>query len=208
MISDNHQEISGKKCQILDGARRVFLEMGFDGASIANIVAAANVSKGTLYAHFESKEKLFESFIFEDRRHQAEQLFDIDLNNSDIETVLFELGQRFVTMISSKEALSHLRTVIAVAGRIPTIGQAYYQAGPLFGIQKLSAYLKTQIVRGKLNIDRPEHAACQFLDLCKSNVHLPLVMGVESEASNAGIVQNIREAVDMFLKMYKICAVV
>ncbi len=208
MMSDNHQEISGKKRQILDGARRVFLEMGFDGASIADIVAAANVSKGTLYAHFESKEKLFESYIFENRRLQAEQLFDINLNNLDIETVLFELGQRFVTMISSKEALSHLRTVIAVAGRIPAIGQAYYQAGPQFGIQQLSTYLKAQIARGVLNIDRPEHAACQFLDLCKSGVHLPLVMGVESETINAEIVKNIREAVDMFLKMYKTCAVV
>jgi AcrR family transcriptional regulator len=37
-----------KRRQILDGARRVFLGAGFDGASMGEIAKVAGVSKGTL----------------------------------------------------------------------------------------------------------------------------------------------------------------
>jgi AcrR family transcriptional regulator len=50
---------SAKRQQILDGARRCFLAQGFDGSSMNDIVLAAGVSKGTVYAYFPSKEKRF-----------------------------------------------------------------------------------------------------------------------------------------------------
>src|ERR687886_631072 len=61
-----------KRRQILDGARRVFLAHGFDGASMGEIAKAAGVSKGTLYVYFDSKEALFEALIVEERRSLAE----------------------------------------------------------------------------------------------------------------------------------------
>src|SRR5512134_1155074 len=64
---------NAKRQQVLDGARRVFLEQGFDGASINDIVKAAGVSKGTLYAYFPSKEKLFEVLVSLDKRQQVER---------------------------------------------------------------------------------------------------------------------------------------
>src|SRR3974390_122989 len=52
---------NAKRQQIMEGARRIFLRDGFDGASIGDIVRAAGVSKGTLYAYFPGKEMLFEA---------------------------------------------------------------------------------------------------------------------------------------------------
>ena len=69
-------ENRAKRRQILDGARKVFLESGFDGASVNDIVRETGVSKGTVYAYFPSKERLFETLVFEDRRDQAERLFE------------------------------------------------------------------------------------------------------------------------------------
>ncbi len=54
---------SAKRRQIMDGARQVFLSAGFDGASMNDIARAAGVSKGTLYAYFNSKDELFEAII-------------------------------------------------------------------------------------------------------------------------------------------------
>ena len=65
---------SAKRRQILDGARRVFLADGFDGASMNDIARVAGVSKGTLYVYFDSKEALFEALIREDRKQQAERI--------------------------------------------------------------------------------------------------------------------------------------
>ncbi|MBN9072699.1 MAG: TetR/AcrR family transcriptional regulator, partial [Rhizobiales bacterium] len=56
-----------KRRQILDGARRIFIEMGFDAASMNDITRAAGVSKGTIYVYFASKEELFEALVDEER---------------------------------------------------------------------------------------------------------------------------------------------
>ncbi len=45
----------------LDGARRVFFDKGFDGASMDEIARAGGVSKATIYVYFDSKEDLFEA---------------------------------------------------------------------------------------------------------------------------------------------------
>ena len=55
--------------QILDGARKVFLNLGFDGASMGDIARAAGVSKGTLYVYFENKAELFSALIADERKH-------------------------------------------------------------------------------------------------------------------------------------------
>ena len=60
---------SSKVRQILDGARDVFLRLGFDGASMGDVARAAGVSKGTLYVYFENKSELFSALIADERRH-------------------------------------------------------------------------------------------------------------------------------------------
>jgi len=44
---------------ILKAARAVFLEQGYQAASVAEICARADVSKGAFYHHFETKQGLF-----------------------------------------------------------------------------------------------------------------------------------------------------
>ncbi|MBB5685974.1 TetR/AcrR family transcriptional regulator [Sphingobium boeckii] len=44
-------------------ARQLFLDMGFDATRMDDIATAARVSKGTLYARYDSKEALFRAII-------------------------------------------------------------------------------------------------------------------------------------------------
>jgi TetR/AcrR family transcriptional regulator, transcriptional repressor for nem operon len=46
------------KEQLVEGASRTFLEKGFNGASVADIVATAGIPKGSVYNHFDSKDDL------------------------------------------------------------------------------------------------------------------------------------------------------
>jgi AcrR family transcriptional regulator len=48
LVSD---EETSKRRQILNGARKVFMDLGFDGASMGEIARSAGVSKGTLYVY-------------------------------------------------------------------------------------------------------------------------------------------------------------
>jgi AcrR family transcriptional regulator len=66
-------EESSKRRQVLDGACKVFLDLGFDGASMGEIARAAGVSKGTLYVYFADKCRLFEAIV-EDEVHERRQL--------------------------------------------------------------------------------------------------------------------------------------
>ena len=56
LLTDRTRETRDKLLRV---AREVFEEDGFDGASVSRIVDEANVSRGTFYLYFESKEDIF-----------------------------------------------------------------------------------------------------------------------------------------------------
>ena len=71
-------EDSSKRRQILDGARKVFMDLGFDGASMGEIARSAGVSKGTLYVYFADKSRLFEAIVEEESLEQGKVAFNFD----------------------------------------------------------------------------------------------------------------------------------
>ena len=131
-------EDNAKRRQIIDGARAIFLEQGFDAASMNDIARAAGVSKGTLYVYFQNKEQLFQAICSEECRSQAEDLFNFDQDDTDVEATLTRIGIDFVTLICHPERASAARTIIAIAERMPEIGRTYYETGPARGIALLS----------------------------------------------------------------------
>ncbi|MGH6740100.1 MAG: TetR/AcrR family transcriptional regulator, partial [Bradyrhizobium sp.] len=72
------EEESSKRRQILEGARKVFMDLGFDGASMGEIARSAAVSKGTLYVYFADKNRLFEAIVEEEAREKGEVAFNLD----------------------------------------------------------------------------------------------------------------------------------
>src|SRR4029079_3886187 len=103
---------SAKRRQILEGARKVFLAQGFDGASMGEIAKIAGVSKGTLYVYFDSKESLFEALTIEEKRGFAEVLFQLDAEDPDVRAVLSKLGQSYLKRLGRPEHVSSIRMVI------------------------------------------------------------------------------------------------
>jgi len=54
---------ANKHDAILEQARRMFTALGFTGTSMDELADAAGVSKATIYNHFDSKERLFETVL-------------------------------------------------------------------------------------------------------------------------------------------------
>ncbi|GGO88444.1 hypothetical protein GCM10011348_43920 [Marinobacterium nitratireducens] len=52
-----------KKLQILDSARELFVELGYQGTTIDLVVQNAAVSKPTVYGHFPSKQVLWQAML-------------------------------------------------------------------------------------------------------------------------------------------------
>src|SRR5262249_32394738 len=153
-----------KRRQIIEGARTAFLEQGFDAASMNDIARTAGVSKGTLYVYFQNKEQLFQEICSAECLSQAEGLFTSDPHPRDGEASLRRIGIDCVSVVCRPEKASSARTVIAIAGRMPEIGRAYYETGPARGIALLSDYLKKKVPQGILAIDDCEVVAAQLIE--------------------------------------------
>ncbi len=196
------REESAKWRQILEGARRVFLADGFDGASMNEVARASGVSKGTLYVYFTNKEDLFAALIRDEKQAQAEQLCRFDSDDGDVGSTLHGFGVRLLELMMRPDSMAHLRTVMAVAAKFPNIGRAFYESGPLVGRQRLGRYLDRQVAAGRLVIDDTEYAASQFLELCKGRHYLEAALQVEPPPSKPVLEVHIGRAVDMFLRAY------
>src|SRR5436853_1596124 len=85
------EEDSAKRKQRLAGARRVFLALGFDGASMGEIARVAGVSKGTLYVYFADKHHLFEAIVEQENLDYGRESFNFSPDR-DPETTLLEFG--------------------------------------------------------------------------------------------------------------------
>ena len=194
---------TAKRRQIMDGARLVFLEQGFDAASMGEIARQAGVSKGTLYVYFKSKEDLFEAIFEEERRAQVERIFALDPDDHNVEDVLATLGRDYVKFLCQPDRLSALRTVFSIAARMPELGQRFYAAGPLTGIRRVKAYLDAQIEAGVLEVEDPEIAAAQLLDSFQSMLFKPMMFANAAPPTNERIDHVVRIAVRTFLAAYK-----
>ena len=190
---------NAKRQQILDGARRSFFAQGFDGTSINDIVKAAGVSKGTVYAYFSSKEKLFEALVYQDRRRQAEQSTIVLDDGRPVGEVLYDFGLTIVKLMSSEESIAQVRTVVAVADKFPEIGRSFYEAGPAFAIAKIAAYLSRRMAAGDLREADPELAAYQFMDVISGCVHKPRLFNAQHMVKKRSVEEVVAAGVELFL---------
>ena len=55
--------VSAKARNILEAARALFIARGYEAASMDAVAKAANVSKATVYAYFNSKNELFAAIV-------------------------------------------------------------------------------------------------------------------------------------------------
>jgi AcrR family transcriptional regulator len=194
---------SAKRRQIIEGARAVFLSQGFDAASMNDIARAAGVSKGTLYVYFKHKEQLFEAIVEQECEEQAEGIFELDASDHDVEGVLTHVGFAYVRFLCRPEKASAIRTVIAIAERMPELGRKFYERGPLIGIRKLTDYIAAQVEAGVLVVEDCEVAAAQLMEAYQAMLFKSMVFNFVREPSPQQIERVVSTAVKVFLAAYR-----
>jgi AcrR family transcriptional regulator len=196
-------EDSSKRRQILDGARKLFLDLGFDGASMGEIARAAGVSKGTLYVYFADKNRLFEAIVEQEVLDQQKVAFNFDPER-DIATTLREFGQAYIELLCRPGGGSAIRTVMAIAERMPEVGSRFYSNVVAHTIARLAAYLAARVTAGDLEIDDRKLAASQFMMACQASLFLPFVFQASPAPSAERIAEVVESATRMFLAAYQV----
>jgi AcrR family transcriptional regulator len=195
-------EDSSKRRQILDGASKVFMNLGFDGASMGEIARAAGVSKGTLYVYFADKNRLFEAIVERQAFEQRKLDFDFDPER-DIATTLREFGQAYIELLCRPGGGSAIRTVMAIAERMPDVGRRFYEQVLEKTINRLAAYLEARVAAQDLAIDDCQLAASQFMMMCQASLFLPFVFQAAPPPSAERMAQVVESARRMFLAAYQ-----
>jgi AcrR family transcriptional regulator len=201
-IQPGSDEDSAKRRQILDGARKVFMNLGFDGASMNEIARSAGVSKGTLYVYFADKSRLFEAIVEAEALEQGQVVFNFDPGR-DAETTLREFGRAYIQLLCRPGGGSSIRTVMAIAERMPEVGSRFYSNVLEKTINRLADYLKAHVGPNDLAIDDCQLAAAQFMQVCQATLFLPFVFQAAPSPSAERIAEVIDSATRMFLAAYK-----
>ena len=198
-------EDSSKRRQILAGARKIFMDLGFDGASMGEIARSAGVSKGTLYVYFADKNALFEAIVEEESLEQGKIAFNFD-HARDVETTLREFGRAYIQVLCRPSGGSAVRTVMAIAERMPEVGRRFYENVLQITINRLADYLAAHVESGDLAIDDCQLAASQFIEVCKASLFLPFVFQVAPAPSAERAEKVVESATRMFLAAYGVKA--
>jgi len=197
------EDDTSKRRQIMDGARKVFMDLGFDGASMGEIARAAAVSKGTLYVYFADKSALFEAIVEEETLQHSQVAFNFD-RDRDVETTLKEFGQAYIRLICRPVGGSAIRTVMAIAERMPHVGRRYYERALEKTINGLAIYLEAHVRPDDLAIEDCQLAAAQFMQMCQASLFLPFIFQAAPPPTDERIARVIDSATRMFLAAYRV----
>ncbi|PRY66195.1 TetR family transcriptional regulator [Vreelandella songnenensis] len=185
--------------RLLDAARDVFLEQGYAGASVNEVVARAGGSLATLYKQFGNKEKLFTAAM---ERHIATAWAVLEEGRRDRqapEQVLFELGRRMLVLVFDPGVIRLVRGLAFEAERAPELGELFLSRGPDHTRQALAHYLSDQAAQGRLVVDDPYETAGMFMGMLLGEWHINALLGRRLQVDETQCSARARRCVTIFL---------
>lgn len=189
-----------KGAAILDAAKRMFTEHGFDRTSMDQIASEAGVSKLTVYSHFGDKEALFAAAV---KSHCETRLPDALFEPSPdtpLRERLLEIARAFYDMVSSPEAVAGHRIMCSPQVTGSPLAEIFWKAGPERTKTVFSVLLQKRVDTGELQIADVPMAASQFFTLIKGEAHAQMVFGYCAQTHT--VEEHLAACVDMFLRAY------
>ncbi|MGZ0147408.1 TetR/AcrR family transcriptional regulator [Kribbella sp. WER1] len=141
-------ERAQRRDDILDAAVRLLIADGFAQVTLDDVVAAARVTKRTIYAYFGDRTEIFLAAV--------ERLRSRTLEQPDQQDTLERLATKIVFALHSDEAIGLHRLMITEARSFPDLAARFYEDGPQTYIAALRERLPST------DGDRAERAEALF----------------------------------------------
>jgi AcrR family transcriptional regulator len=191
--------------RILNAARKVFLERGFEGASIEEIAEAARSGKKTIYARFPGKEALFIAAVMQSVAANVARVEAYTPTGATIEQRLQIVAVTALEWILLSDSIGLMRVAIAEAPRFPDLASSVYAMARERGgeaVARLLAEAAQSDELGALPAFAPEHVITTT-QLFQDLVILPLAMralfGEKLEQLRGEIESHARRSIALFL---------
>lgn len=195
-----------KRAAILEAARTLFIQHGFDGVSMDQIAAGAGVSKLTVYSHFGDKENLFSAAVASYCEQQLPHSLFERAPEVPLRERLLEIAHAFHALASSAEAVAAHRMLCAPQLAGSPLVDAFWEAGPARVSEELTTLLQRRATAGELRLDPGDQAglelaANQLIALLKGEPHARLLLGLD-RLDGTATATHLAAAVDMFLRAF------
>ena len=191
-------QIETRNAELLDKALDLFLERGFEEATLNKITGAIGMAKRTVYARYGDKATLLKAALqraIEDWIISTDRLRALETGN--LEQSLLRIAQVLVANIMSPAGLRLMRITNSVSHRMPEVGAYNFHRGT----ERTVAYL-ADLFRRKLRPDgsalpNADQAAMAFLNLVVGEPARTTAWGMVLD--KATIEQHTRYCVQLFL---------
>jgi TetR/AcrR family transcriptional regulator, mexJK operon transcriptional repressor len=187
---------------LLDVAAEVFLDQGYEAASVGEMAKRARASKQTFYSRFPTKEELFVAVIYRKCNDLFQEASERLHANGPIPEMLRALSKSLLEITLSDDSIALYRIVYNESGRFPELGRMFYEAGPARGLDLLATYLKEQMEKKNLRDADPTIAASHYLDMTIGRFVMKALLGINPRPSEKERSKVIDSAVDVFLRAY------
>jgi AcrR family transcriptional regulator len=187
---------------ILDAARKLFLEKGYEATTLGDIVNCSGGSLATLYDLFGSKPGLLKAMVTERCATITEIIDGVMLADLQPAEALREIARRLFEQLNDPDGIALFRVVIAEAPRLPELGRQFYEAGPVAGRRIMAEYLARQTERQSLAVDQPETAATFFFHMLMGEHQMRLLCGLPVSEDQQALDHHIGYVVDTFMRLY------
>lgn len=192
-----------KETAIVEAAQHLFMERGFEGASVDAIADAAGVSKATVYARFGDKEALLATAI----RTKCASFLDEALNLAHMPAGTFRerliiLGQRFLALVTDGDAVAMHRLMMNEMERNSHLPQLFFDTAIVPTLTRFSKLIEDETRKGTIAVADPVEAAWQFLGMVKGEDHMRAMFGLPLRSADA-VRRHVTACVDVFLAAHK-----
>ena len=189
-----------KRLHILDAAETLFYEQGVEHTSMDQIALKAQVSKRTVYNHFDTKEMLFDAIVQRMLQHLDESAAIAFDSSVPLEKQLTNIAEQEAALLTSDNFLKIAKIAFLQMLQQPELAKSLGN-NKVGCMSYLETFLKEAVDAGQLSIDDIELAAKQFVYQLKSFIFYPHLYGfdvLDEQQENYVIEQSVA----MFLARY------
>ena len=186
---------------ILEVASEVFLELGYDRASMSLIAERVGGSKATLYGYFRSKEDLFLGVMDLEIETNVEKILGTMLGEPDLARGLTNVGTAYLMQRLSVRPTRYFRMVSGQSGE-SEIGKHFYGKVLKPAWMILCRKFEELMAEGRLRKADPWDAAMHFKGLMDFDLVERRLLGAIREGDEKLCREVAAKGVDVFLRAY------
>ena len=191
-----------KRKHILEAAKKLFLKLGYHGSSMNQIAQEADVTKLTVYNHFQDKEKLFICAI-EATCEESIRAKPLTLSaDSNFREVLHQMCGLALNVVNLPEAIKLEHLLLELAAEKNPLTVLFFNAshqrmnmvwGNVFSQAASFGFIQDNLIDKQINL---------MLSLLLGVRHHEVLLGIRNPPNAEEKESIITESIDLFLLKY------